>query len=91
MKCVADRNHIAVHCSCNDLLLLSRPQLLENTIFKGIEVLGQSLLSRNFSYAYILRENPAKNYLKIIDFNAKPGDSGRIMNERLCKFEHFLI
>lgn len=61
---------------------------MQNIVFKDIEVIGSSIFARNFSFAYILQENPAKNYLKIVRFEAKKGDSGRIMAETLCELQH---
>lgn len=66
-----------------------RPKLLRNIVFENIEVIGPSILALNFSFAYILQENPAKNYLKLVNFAAKKGDSGRIMTENLCELQHF--
>ncbi len=59
-----------------------RPKLLKNIVFKNIETLGASLLALNFSFAYIVKENLANNYLKLVKY--KKGDSGRIMMENLC-------
>lgn len=71
-------------------LSVSRPQLIENLVFTDIQELGTLIIARNFSSAYILQVNAAKNYLKIVDFEEKSGDSGRIMSEYLCKLQHFL-
>lgn len=72
-------------------LSVSRAQLLKNIVFKDIEVIGGLILALNYSFAYILQENPAKNYLKLVNFDAKEGDSGRIMAENLCELKKFLI
>lgn len=59
--------------------------MLNHIKFEAIEVIGPSIIAQNFSFAYILYENQAKNYLKIVTANARKGDSGRVMKENLCE------
>lgn len=72
----------------NDLQLRlsnNREQLLKQIVFQDIEAIGSLILDLNYSFAYILQENPAKNYLKMLNSQPKEGDSGRIMTENLCE------